>query len=61
MAHVSLVSTLGAGARVDILESLELESLDGLLGSVLGAHGVVSVDLSVGHADADGALACGTL
>ena len=61
LAHVSVVSTLSAGAGFHILESFELEGDGYFHHLVFGSNGVVSVDLSIGHADADWTLGGGTL
>ena len=57
LAHESGFATLGAGARLDILEAFQLEFglCDG--DGVLLTHTVVCVDLCVSHSDPNGALA----
>ena len=59
--HVTLLAALSAGARLHILEPLELELSLRILWLDLGGNCAVSVQLSVCHADALGALALGTL
>ena len=55
--HVCLVAALSARPRVHVLEALKLELCLGLGWRHLLLDSVVSVDLSVGHSDANGALA----
>ena len=59
--HVRLVAALSARPWVHVLEALKLEFCLGLGWRHLLPDSVVSVDLSIGHSDANGALALRTL
>ena len=59
--HVCLVAALSARPWVHVLEAFKLELCLGFGGRHFLLHSVVGVDLSIGHSDADGALALRSL
>ena len=54
--HVAIQTSFGARAGIHILETLKLEFNLSLDGCILHADGVVSMNLSVSHPDANRAL-----
>jgi len=59
--HVGVVSTLGTGSWVNVLEPFQFKCLLGLLDSVFLTHGFVGMDLRIGHSDAYWAFAHSSL
>ena len=50
---VGILTTFGAGTRINILETLKFEFGLRLDGSILDADGVIGMDLSISHSDAN--------